>query len=199
MSEKLHKRAIIQGRKPPAYQEYAASMLANRDFRIMSLAERGLLFTLRMECWENDHVPARITELARYLGCETAEIEKLLTERVKTFFNEEEGSLFCPELDDYKKHLQEKRERQKKGGEIGAAITNAKRNKSKSGANTGGKSKPSSNLQLPRQVGEDSLVKQNSDKQSKTQSLDVEVNDPWIKDYDNGERLVENEYSRMKG
>ena len=29
---------MTQNRKPPAYQEYAAAMLANRNFRLMTLA-----------------------------------------------------------------------------------------------------------------------------------------------------------------
>jgi hypothetical protein len=198
MSEKLPKQTVTQGRKPPAYQEYAANMLANRDFRIMSLAERGLFYTLRLECWQNGSVPCAITVLAKCLGCDIAEIETLLTERVKSFFNEEDGSLFCTELDDYRKYLQDKREKQQKGGEKGAAITNARKNNPERVANTSGTSKPSSTPQLTRQVGADSLVKQSLVKHIKTQSLDNGVNDYWVKDYDNVERLSDNEYQRIK-
>ncbi|MDD2775937.1 MAG: hypothetical protein PHU06_08275 [Gallionella sp.] len=38
---------MTQNREPPAYQEYAATMLANKNFRLMSLEERGLFFTMR--------------------------------------------------------------------------------------------------------------------------------------------------------
>lgn len=192
----------MQGRNPPAYQEYAASMLAKREFRIMSLAERGLLYTLRMECWENGSVPASTTELARYLGVEINEIKSLLTERVKMFFYEDSGSLSCSELDDYKKHLQERRDKQKNGGKKGAAIANAKRSDFKKGVNNDDKGKltgnPPGNLRLTKRVVSGSLVKQNKVQQSKTQSLDTCLNNSWIDDYTNNESLIDNEYLRIK-
>ena len=73
-------------RKAPAFQEYAASMLAHKNFRTMTLAERGLLFTLRLECWENATVPSDTQELARYLGFHFDEIRSSFTEKVKSFF-----------------------------------------------------------------------------------------------------------------
>ena len=39
---------MSQNRDAPAYQEYAANLLARREFRAMSLPERGLLYTLRL-------------------------------------------------------------------------------------------------------------------------------------------------------
>lgn len=48
---------------PPAYQEYAADMLSNRHFRMMTLQQRGLLYTLRLECWVNGSVPCDLTSL----------------------------------------------------------------------------------------------------------------------------------------
>ena len=49
--------SMAQNRTPPAYQEYAASVIANGDYRVLSLAERGLLYTLKLECWVNHRVP----------------------------------------------------------------------------------------------------------------------------------------------
>ena len=70
----------IQKRRAPAYQEYAADMLANMQYRMMSLEEKGLLHLLRNECWVNDQIPAKIEELAPYLGIEITKLTVSLTE-----------------------------------------------------------------------------------------------------------------------
>ncbi|MFZ4539599.1 hypothetical protein [Propionivibrio sp.] len=58
----------MQNREAPAYQEYAASMLAKIDFRTMTLAEQGLLYVMRLECWVNDRLPSNPARLAKVLG-----------------------------------------------------------------------------------------------------------------------------------
>ena len=55
-------------RPAPAYQEYASDILANRSYRAMTLAERGLWDTIRKECWVNGSVSSSKPELAKYLG-----------------------------------------------------------------------------------------------------------------------------------
>lgn len=60
---------MAQHRDPPAYQEYAASMMARTEYRVLSLEGRGLLYTLRNECWVNGQLPADPATLARVLGC----------------------------------------------------------------------------------------------------------------------------------
>jgi hypothetical protein len=173
----------MQNRKPPAYQEYAAAILVNRHFRLMTLEERGLLFTLRLECWENKQVPISSCDLAKYTGCDITEIEKALTDNVKTFFEEKNGFFLSPELEDYRTHLAHRKEKQSQGGKLGSRITNNKRL-----ANTKDiTSTPSSTLQLPHQVTNESLVQTSTDKPSQTQFIKKEVvsiNDPWIKEYE---------------
>jgi hypothetical protein len=66
----------MQKREPPAFQEYPASILAERNFRLMSLPERGLLFTIRLECWVNGSVPSLPDELAKYLGLNPTDVDK---------------------------------------------------------------------------------------------------------------------------
>ncbi len=190
---------MAQHRDPPAYQEYAASTLANRNFRLMTLAERGLFHTLRLECWQNSQVPATINELAKYFGFDAGDIKGALSEKVKSFFSEENGLFTCPELEDYRQHLKEIRANQSKGGKKGAAITNAKINKPRKPTNISNVGKSSSNSQVPRQLGVRSLVKLSSVKQSQAQSLESNINDGWVNDYDQAEHSVDNEYSRMKG
>jgi len=55
-------------RPAPAYQEYAADLLADQRYRLMTLAERGLWDTLRKECWVNNKVPSSLPVLAKLLS-----------------------------------------------------------------------------------------------------------------------------------
>lgn len=114
---------ISLGMKAPAYQEYAANMLANGDFRALSLAERGLLYTVRLEFWTNGGVPAEMRRLAKFLRIEEAEITAALP-AIASFLREDQGKLICPDLDDYRAAQEERRRRQSDGGKKGAASTN---------------------------------------------------------------------------
>ena len=69
---------MAQSRDAPAYQEYPANFMARIQYRVMSLAERGLLLTLRHECWVNKQVPADPCTLARMLGYEVDEVAAAL-------------------------------------------------------------------------------------------------------------------------
>jgi hypothetical protein len=115
---------MAQNRRAPCYQEYAASMLANFHFREMPLSARGLLYTLRLECWENHRLPADPKKLAAVLRFSEAEVISA-TQWLDTFLTRNDGWLTCPELEDYRNHLTEIKEKQSKGGKTGAAITNA--------------------------------------------------------------------------
>lgn len=163
---------MAQNRKAPSYQEYAASLLANKHFRFMNLSERGLLYTMRLECWENENLPADMNQLAKYLGVEQSEMSNAFTDNVRTFFKVEGETLNCPELDNYRQHLNEKKEKQSAGGKKGAAKTNAK----------------FSNAGNP-QGSREPLVKHSSVKQSQNQSLEGKnmQNDKhreWLSNYD---------------
>jgi hypothetical protein len=182
---------MAQNRKPPCYLEYAATMLANRRFRYMTLAERGLLYTLRLECWENKETPANTHDLAKYLGIEATEINNVLTDNVKSFFNESNSLFNCPELEDYRKHLAEIRLKQSKGGKQGAAITNAKNNKTVNNGNTSDTSNP--------RDSRESLVKLNTVKQNQNHTLESDDIDPWVEEYNGTLKVVDNEYARTKG
>lgn len=169
---------MAQNRKAPAYQEYAADVLSNREFRIATLAERGLIYTLRNECWVNGSVPSDKEKLAKYLGVSIDAIETNLTASVMNQFVVVGEALRCPELDDYRNHLQDIREKQSKGGKKGALTTNAKFGKvTKESAG---------DSQLTRVLTRDSLVKSSLDEQSQNQSLenDDNSNDIFIEEYD---------------
>lgn len=100
----------------PAYLEYAADLLANRQFRLMTFGERGLLSTMKYECWVNGSVPADPSKLARLLGEPPETMSQLLTPAVLDFFHEgfsPDGQvLICPDLEQYRLKLTERREAQ---------------------------------------------------------------------------------------
>jgi hypothetical protein len=172
---------MAQNRKPPAYMEYAAAILANRDFRLMSLAERGLLFTIRLECWENIEVPVAHDQLAKYIGHEAAEVKSALTQRVKTFLHEKDDTFVCPELDNYRQHLADIRAKRSAGGKSGAAITNAKKQRIKDDSFY--ITNHSTNPQVTRQGADESLVKLSTVKSSQEQSLETSyIDDQFVVD-----------------
>lgn len=160
---------MAQNRDAPAYQEYAAAMLAQLPFRSSSLAERGLLYTMRLECWVNGMLPADPKSLARVLGYPVEEVAGLLG-GVMVFFHAENGFIVCPELDDYRAHLEERKRRQSEGGKTGAALTNKRRKRSGGRKDKGleGKpsSKPTSEPQVPRRGQVESLVQSSTEQPS---------------------------------
>ena len=141
---------MAQNRPAPCYQEYTASMLANVNFRQMPLAARGLLYTLRLECWENHRLPADLGKLASVLRFDESEIIAAM-QWLDTFIRTKDGWLTSPELDDYRQHLADRRKAQSNGGKKGAAKTNA------------GKS----------QVARESVVKSSTDQLSPSQNSPV--------------------------
>lgn len=176
---------MTQNRKPPAYQEYAATILADRNFRLMTLAERGLLFSMRLECWQNSEVPSIENDLAKYLGYEFSDIQNALTPRVKAFFNLNDSSFNCPELDDYRQHLAQQKAKQSEGGKRGAAIVNGKSSKPKKQTSAIDSTMLSGNPQVARQGEGGFLVKLSSEKQSQKQPLEnVNIQDEWVSEYD---------------
>lgn len=112
---------------PPAFQEYASDMLANRDFRSMSLPERGLLFTMRLECWVSVSVPADPVLLAKMLGFPPEDVRAALTPAVQAFFADNEGDLFSPDLEAYRAGQLDRKARQSEGGRAGGRKTQSKK------------------------------------------------------------------------
>ncbi len=107
---------VNQNRDAPAYLEYAASMMSRLDYRRFNLEVRGLLYTLRLECWVNQSLPANTSDLARILGVPVDAITRLLPELIGPFFTEQEGLLQCPEIEAYRLKVQDHRNKQSEGG-----------------------------------------------------------------------------------
>jgi|TARA_B110000263_G_scaffold202648_1_gene182433 hypothetical protein len=147
---------MAQNRKPPAFQEYASATLANISFRSMNMEARGLLHTMRLECWVNYELPSDLELLSSVLG---KPVKPDLLKAVGSFFDIDDKRITCPELEDYRAHLEERREKQSKGGKKGAEATNTKR-------------KATGNPQVPRRGSYESLVQSNTTKQSQNQLIE---------------------------
>ncbi len=164
-------------RKPPAYLEYAATILSTREFKFMTMEERGLLYTIKLDCWLNNSVPSNHEELAKYFGVSVSEINRSLTENVKSFLKHIGDSYECTDIEIYRSQLNARLQKQSNGGKKGAKTTNEKRSKS------------ATNSELSQQVTDESLIKTSQFKTIKTQSVEKNDNDSWIEDYENHECL----------
>ena len=162
-------------RNPPAFQEYAADMLASRLFRAMSLQERGLLMTMRFECWVNKSVPADAGDLAKILGLPEQDVFNALTSRVSHFFIEADKNLNCTELDAYRNILISRRQAMVDGGRKGGLNTQAKHKHNE--ATLVGALKPLSRDEYSR----DEKKKIES---SEREDLKDKETEKWIEEYD---------------
>lgn len=159
---------MSQNRNAPAYQEYAATILAQIPFRTMTLQDRGLLYTMRLECWVNVRLPYDHNDLAKILGVEVAAVAGSLA-AVMPFFKIIDGFVISPELENYRTHLSEIRIKQSQGGKAGSAITNRKRHSQAETKYEEVSSTPSSTSRFARQDSRVSLVQLSPKKPSLNQ------------------------------
>ena len=179
-----------QGQPPPAYQEYASTMLANRQFRLMNATGRGVLYTMRLEIWVNKSLPSDPVALSKILGLDFDDVSNALP-TVMPFFSSENGEIRCPELDGYRAYLERRRLAQSQGGKHTAATLNAKKEKSNRRKNRVEQGNPGDAANLPATLlatPPASLQPLSTAKQSKAQSnppleKDSISDDPWITDY----------------
>lgn len=168
---------MAQNREPPAFQEYAAAMMAKTDYRLMSLAGRGLLYTMRLECWVNRRLPPDASRLARVLGFDVEEVAALMPE-VRPFFAIDEAGLFCPELEDYREHVNDRRQKQSEGGKQTAAKHKAKRQQVAPERGAG-------YLPANLQGACSSLVQSSKAQPNSMQVLSEDpIHDEWLSEYD---------------
>lgn len=181
---------MAQNRDAPAYQEYAATMLSKIPFRLSTLEARGLLFTMRLECWVNGSLPADPQSLALVLGLPEDEVSRSLSQ-ISSFFQVVDGLLLCPELEDYRQHIAERRRKQSEGGKVGAAKKMRNRKPSGRRSNADVEGTPEGTLQVPRQGASRSLVQSSPAQHSQDQLTGEEVNgvDDWLANYDEAENF----------
>lgn len=187
---------MSQNRDAPAYQEYAATILTLLPFRTMTLQDRGLLYTMRLECWVNVRLPQSHNDLAKVLGLPVAEVAGSLA-AVMPFFEVFDGFIISPELENYRAHLADRKSKQSHGGKRGSAITNGKRNRPAKAVDDGVTSTPPSTSRLPRRGTGESSVKPSTEKPSQNQSPEKAViTDPFIAEYEAAESCTADAYAR---
>jgi len=194
---------MTQNRDAPAYQEYAATMLAQIPFRTMTFQDRGLLYTMRLECWVNGRLPSNNTELAKVLGMQISEIAQSLP-AVMPYFEIVEGFIISPELNSYRAHLADRKLKQSKGGKQGAAITNGKSKRPANALFDGDSSTTpttsSSNSRPPRRGKGESSVQSSAAKPSQNQPLESAVIiDPFVTAYEAAENCSAEAYAKASG
>jgi hypothetical protein len=162
----------------PAYLEYASDILANMNYRLMRLDERGLWDTMRKECWVNGCVPSNPHELAVILNLPFEIVQSAFTCRVSDFFRKEGELLFSDELDNYRADVLQRREQMVKGGSKGGQQTQ-KINREAKGT-----------LQAPLEGGAKGLNREEMQreemrgKESPSDGVSSEEITEWLKDYE---------------
>ena len=176
-------------RPPPAFQEYASDALANIQFRMATLAERGLIHTMRLECWVNKVIPSNPQEMAAMLNIQQRDLEANLTPRVKSFFQIQDGFFSCKELDDYREMLRDRSTSQSNGGKKGGLKTQ-ENNKSI-------KAKVEANLQSKPKL----LSRDESSREEESRVIKEKVFTPehinWVNAYDGENSETVNEYLKQ--
>lgn len=166
-------------------------MMAKTDYRLMSLAGRGLLYTMRLECWVNRRLPPDAPRLARVLGFDIDEVAAL-TPEVQPFFDIDDEGLLCPELENYRASLDERRARQAEGGRQGAAKTNGHRSKANSASEpiAAATGKPQASRRGSREcLVQTSPIQERLEKPKAIQALNDEpISDEWMSDYERASR-----------
>ena len=163
-------------RPAPAYQEYASDILANRSYRAMSLAERGLWDTIKKECWVNGSVPSNKTELAKYLGLPLEKVLESMTPNLMTSFKVVDSDLICPELDRYRLQIEDRRQRQSDGGKNGGKKAQSNR-RNENEASLEARVKPLSRVESNRE--------ELNRKEFSKENIDMRQHSAWIDEFEN--------------
>jgi hypothetical protein len=174
-------------RPAPAFQEYASDFLAKREFRMMSLSERGLLMTMRFECWVNKFVPSDRSELAVMFGISDQDVQAYLTPRVLSFFKKVGTDLICIELEAYRENREATHNAQSKGGQKGGKATQEKNRQAK--ANLEGKLEAK-----VKPLSRDELNRDEVSREELTNEGSLEEHKEWLDGFENGTSTQSNLY-----
>lgn len=113
----------------PYFPLYASTQLADKNYRLMTLPERGLWISILMECWPNLSVPSNPIQLAKYLGLPLDAVTDAMTPSVLAQFKEVNGTYVSQEIDEYRAEVKERRAKQSAGGKEGARRKSALKEK----------------------------------------------------------------------
>lgn len=125
-------RPKLEGNKnaPPYWRAYASNWIANENFMLAPLIERGLMFSIFNYCWENETIPADPKVMARMLGIDnpaevTSAFGKLVRSQTEKC-DEDQSRLRVPFLEKLFCEFAEMRKAKAEGGRRGGQKTQAK-------------------------------------------------------------------------
>ena len=178
--------AIKTSKRPaPAYQEYASDILANRSYRAMSMAERGLWDTIRKVCWVNGSVPSSVPVLAKYLGIDANHLQQLLSPTLISWFNLTNEDITSPEIDAYRLKIELQRQGMSEGGRNGGRKSQENRRK-KDQPTLEGRVKPLSRDEKRRE--------ELNRRESSKDNIDMREHSAWTAEYENTKSPSSNSY-----
>lgn len=161
----------------PYFPCYAENIIADRNYRSMSLLERGLWISIYLECWPNVSVPKDPTKMAKILGFTPDEILNIPMANIMHFFREDKGEIISPELNRQREEFKRTREKKSAGGKKGARIKKEMAEGKPEGRPLGGLNGSSGHIKL-------SQIKSN-------QLVGKEVMTPeqmaWVDEYENSD------------
>lgn len=181
-----HSRSDRAPRRPPAYQEYGSDLLAIEAVRLMSLAERGLLATMRWAVWRNDHLPRDPKQLARVLGLDEREVREALTERVLTLFAsvpDKPERLHSPELSSQMARLLERQDERSSSGRKGGKSSAIKRKSLQAEPQAELEATPKLTEKSRNEKNRTALCKEADVTNHESANASAPQHDEWISDY----------------
>lgn len=177
----------------PWFRIFSSHYLSDRDFRTASLEERGLVFSMLLECWSNVDIPSELNELSQILSVPSQQVEHALTPKALSFFKQRGNSYYSEYLDEQRNSFLEKRKKQIEGGKKGAAIKSSMANPSPPGRPKG---KPKGSLHqlnsspIPSPHVYSNSVYQNTE----LKNHDLEQHAAWLEDYDKADSSKKGKY-----
>ena len=118
--------------KAPAFQFYAADYLASQRVTLLTLEEEGAYIRALLFCWQHGSIPADPEKLARLIGKGAS---TTLASTVATMFEERDGVLVHPRLEEEREKHAEWRRKSAEGGRR-SAEKRAERSSLKGGSTT---------------------------------------------------------------
>jgi hypothetical protein len=122
-----HYGGKVDNRRPkPAYLCFAADFIAEEDYTISGLSERGLLWSLLNFCWVNGSIAADHCRMAKLLSVPPQDIEAAYGPLVRKHLHpmpHDPLRLFCPELERQRRENAEYRKKLAEGGRKGGLKT----------------------------------------------------------------------------
>src|SRR4051812_202294 len=99
----------------PAFQDYAADMLADSRFAMMSAAAVGVFYRLKLQAWLDGSVPADVKAVARLVREDAAVVSAIWPE-VLPMFEELDGRLIYPPHEEQRAKHAAWRDKSRQGG-----------------------------------------------------------------------------------